>query len=53
MKKNGVKRRIRLSSAPYSEPEPVDTVSFGNKMMAALAKTMMAAAFSMSARARP
>ena len=42
MKKNGVKRYIRLSSAAYSEPEPGDAVSFGNKLMGVLAKTMMA-----------
>ena len=42
MKKNGVKRVIRLSSAPYSEPEPGDALSLGQKVMAAIAKTMMA-----------
>ena len=43
MKKNGVKRYIRLSSAAFGEPEPGDVVSCGNKMMGALAKTMPAA----------
>ena len=43
MKKNGVKRYIRLSSAAFTEPEPGDVVSFGNKMMGALVETMMAA----------
>src|SRR5258707_1700542 len=43
MKKNGVKRYIRLSSAALTEPEPGDVVSCGNKMMGALAKTMLAA----------
>ena len=43
MKKNGVRRYIRLSSAALGEPEPGDVVSFGNKMMGALAKTMLAA----------
>src|SRR2546422_5989813 len=36
-------RSIRLSSAAYGEPEPGDVVSFGNKMMGALVKTMLAA----------
>jgi putative NADH-flavin reductase len=43
MQKNGVKRYIRLSSAAFGEPEPGDAVSLGNKILGALAKTMMAA----------
>lgn len=43
MKKNGVRRYIRLSSAAYAEPEPGDVVSFGNKLMGALAKIIVAA----------
>lgn len=44
MKKTGVKRVIRLSSAPFSETEPGDALSLGQRLMATMAKTMMASA---------
>jgi len=44
MKKNGVKRIIRLASAPFAETEPGDAPSLGQKLMAALVKAMLGVA---------
>src|SRR5258708_30413082 len=42
MKKNGVTRVIRLSSAPYSDPEPGDAPSLGQKLMGSIVNALMA-----------
>src|SRR5260221_11690113 len=42
MKKNGVRRVIRLASAPFSETEPGDKPNLGQRVMGSMVKAMLA-----------